>query len=264
MRDGTIRLFNRYLFFFAAFGLVVLLISWVTISRNILHNHFRNHFARVSAEIRQIHTALESYHLDYRTFPIQTEANPYGLERLTTPVAYLSTLPNDPFALAENIEIHEKRPKTVAYPIYLGFWLLLLVTLVCAIVMIRRWYARTLLVMVLLIAGIAATLDVFSHYALCDLYDKYAAWRDPYLLFRGVGLKYPKDMDGDVYFNTTYSYTLTKDNCAVVVSPGPDLVLELEPRIIRELLGSGLSEKIISYCPTNGIQSKGDIWALVR
>ncbi|MFH1741533.1 MAG: hypothetical protein ABIH23_21210 [bacterium] len=264
MRTDTIRAFSRYLFYSAVFALAALLIFWVFVSQSILHNQIRNYFGRASAEIRQIHTALESYHLDYGTSPIQTEANPYGLERLTTPVAYLPTLPSDPFALAEDIEIHEKPPKTAMYYIYIGFWVFLLVTLVCAIAMIRRCYARTIINIVLLIAGVLGTFDVCFHYALFDLYDKYAAWRDPYLLFRGVGLKYPEDMDGDVYLNTTYLYGLTKDNCAVVASPGPDLVLELDARQIRGLSGSELSEKMISYWPTNGIRSKGDIWVLVR
>lgn len=51
----------------------------------------RSRVSRAKADLRSIHTAMESYHIDHETYPD-------FMFSLTTPIAYLSTYFHDPFA----------------------------------------------------------------------------------------------------------------------------------------------------------------------
>ncbi len=50
----------------------------------------KNLHSRAQADLRTMHTALESYRVDFRVYPEQ-------MRQLTTPIAYISRIPNDPF-----------------------------------------------------------------------------------------------------------------------------------------------------------------------
>lgn len=66
---------------------------------NFLNAQIRAKVAKAYADEKSIGTALESYRLDQNAYPDGT-ASPgpgFGLDRLTSPVAYMSSLPTDPF-----------------------------------------------------------------------------------------------------------------------------------------------------------------------
>lgn len=68
---------------------------------NFLDAQVRSRVARVESDMRSLALGLEAYHLDYNDYPLS--ANPPSWQpptqtwRLTTPVAYLTAVPHDPF-----------------------------------------------------------------------------------------------------------------------------------------------------------------------
>jgi prepilin-type N-terminal cleavage/methylation domain-containing protein len=68
---------------------------------NFLEAQIRAKVARVQADLRTIGTALESYLIDWRIYPNDSEdefdENNHGLRQLTTPLQYLPELPFDVF-----------------------------------------------------------------------------------------------------------------------------------------------------------------------
>jgi len=65
---------------------------------NFLEAQVRSKLSRVYSDIRTLRTGLEAYHVDYQRYPID-----WGYEerrtwaQLTTPVAFLTSIPNDVF-----------------------------------------------------------------------------------------------------------------------------------------------------------------------
>lgn len=68
---------------------------------NFMQASIRSRHARAMNEMRVLHTGLDAYAVDYNRYPpTRGTFNPSYAERLkglTTPVAYLSALPRDPF-----------------------------------------------------------------------------------------------------------------------------------------------------------------------
>ncbi len=71
---------------------------------NFMNARTRATIARVKSEIRSLATSSELYRLDTNTYPNESEHNIYqrarneaGLMWLTTPIAYMASLPSDPF-----------------------------------------------------------------------------------------------------------------------------------------------------------------------
>lgn len=59
---------------------------------NFLEAQVRSKVSRAKADLRSVATAIESYAVDYNHYPLSRQA-----EKLTTPVAYITALPLDPF-----------------------------------------------------------------------------------------------------------------------------------------------------------------------
>jgi type II secretion system protein G len=66
---------------------------------NFLNAQIRARISRSMSDIRSISTALEMYHTDDGRYP-EGRANwaQFGLNRITTPISYMSSIPIDPFA----------------------------------------------------------------------------------------------------------------------------------------------------------------------
>jgi type II secretion system protein G len=69
---------------------------------NFLEAQTRSKVSRVKADMRTIATGMESYLLDYNTYVNDSDntlgkGGEGGLAYLTSPIAYLTTLPQDPF-----------------------------------------------------------------------------------------------------------------------------------------------------------------------
>lgn len=91
-----------------AFTLIELLVAVAIVAilaaiavPNLLEAQMRSKVSRVRADLRTVRTALEAYAVDSGTYPIN--ASGFGftgdLVGLLQPVAYLSSLPTDPFSL---------------------------------------------------------------------------------------------------------------------------------------------------------------------
>lgn len=71
---------------------------------NFLEAQIRARVTKAKAEIRTVTIALESYFLDFRIYPSESEDNmrqrgrtEAGLAWLTSPIAYITSVPEDPF-----------------------------------------------------------------------------------------------------------------------------------------------------------------------
>ena len=66
---------------------------------NFLQAQVRSKVSRAKAELRSITTGMESYYVDENSYPIYSATNFYnvGLLRLTTPIAYMASVPLDQF-----------------------------------------------------------------------------------------------------------------------------------------------------------------------
>ncbi len=80
---------------------------------NFLNAQIRAKISRAISDMKTIETALESYRLDCNDYPPWTENRVRGIDgshpneiryyRMTTPIAYLSSVPVDPFATYANM-----------------------------------------------------------------------------------------------------------------------------------------------------------------
>lgn len=81
--------------------IAIILILLAIAVPNFLSAISRAKVTRARSEMRTIHTALEAYHTDYKTYPdpVTNTWHPSILEipQLTTPNAYLTSFPQDPF-----------------------------------------------------------------------------------------------------------------------------------------------------------------------
>lgn len=82
---------------------------------NFLNAQIKARVARVQSDIKAIATAQEMYYLDNNTYPPESENNIFtgrraraesGLFFLTSPIAYMSSVPHDPFQ--DKIDIEEE------------------------------------------------------------------------------------------------------------------------------------------------------------
>lgn len=67
---------------------------------NFLEAQIRAKVARARGDMRTMATAMETYNLDFRQYPTDHEPDgaDRGLNQLTSPIAYLASLPEDPFS----------------------------------------------------------------------------------------------------------------------------------------------------------------------
>ncbi|MCD6386692.1 prepilin-type N-terminal cleavage/methylation domain-containing protein [Candidatus Sumerlaeota bacterium] len=74
---------------------------------NFLNASIRSKVARTKSDLRTISTALESYYVDHNKYPPDAQCGVINylerLKHLTTPIAYITSVLEDPFANAGNI-----------------------------------------------------------------------------------------------------------------------------------------------------------------
>ena len=103
----------------SAFTLIELLIVVAIIAilaaiavPNFLEAQVRSKVSRAQSDMKTIATALESYHVDYNNYPLDGNDpevlnmdwfnSKRNLSLLTTPMAYMTSYPIDPFHIANN------------------------------------------------------------------------------------------------------------------------------------------------------------------
>lgn len=73
---------------------------------NFLNAQVRAKVAHVEGDFSAVKTALEMYRLDNNTYPIDSDNSlPIGMSKLTTPIAYMSAFPRDPFVKIDQVFI---------------------------------------------------------------------------------------------------------------------------------------------------------------
>lgn len=81
---------------------------------NFLNAQIRAKISRVQADMQAVTTALEQYYLDWNTYvddhDYPSDTSQRGFFRLTTPMAYMSSLPVDPFGSGSAHNYSENNP----------------------------------------------------------------------------------------------------------------------------------------------------------
>lgn len=102
-RNGALRKGFTLIELLIVIAIILILISIAL--PNFLEAQMRAKVAKCKGEIRSITTSLESYYLDFKIYPAESEDNALqrvrlqrGLFWLTTPIKYMSTIPRDVFA----------------------------------------------------------------------------------------------------------------------------------------------------------------------
>jgi type II secretion system protein G len=94
---------------------------------NFLNAQIRAKVSRTMSDIRSISSALEMYGLDNNTYPEgRASWEQFGLDKLTTPISYIASVPIDPFAPTPGID-ERTAPGGYGYfpitlPYYTYFW----------------------------------------------------------------------------------------------------------------------------------------------
>jgi len=91
---------------------------------NFINAQIRAKVSRTMSDIRSLSTALEMYHTDYGDYPEgRATWQIFGLNRLTVPIAYMSSVPVDPFAPADkNLTSGGYGYFPTTLPFYTYFW----------------------------------------------------------------------------------------------------------------------------------------------
>ncbi|MBN1902738.1 prepilin-type N-terminal cleavage/methylation domain-containing protein [Candidatus Sumerlaeota bacterium] len=83
---------------------------------NFLEAQTRSKVSRVKADMRTIATGLEAYHTEHNRYPSSALIHPYmRLTPLSTPVAYITSIPLDIFQPANNGPWHVRQRSHFAY-----------------------------------------------------------------------------------------------------------------------------------------------------
>jgi len=89
---------------------------------NFLEAQIRARVTKAKGEIRTLGIAFESYRLDWKIYPGRSvpyykepgiQRNSAGVTWLTTPIAYITAIPDDPFPTKEDVETGEPREASV-------------------------------------------------------------------------------------------------------------------------------------------------------
>ena len=91
---------------------------------NFLNAQIRAKVSRTMSDIRSLSTALEMYHTDHGDYPEgRATWQIFGLNRLTAPIAYMSSVPLDPFAPTDqNMTAGGYGYFPTTLPFYTYFW----------------------------------------------------------------------------------------------------------------------------------------------
>ncbi|CAN5351506.1 hypothetical protein BH09SUM1_BH09SUM1_19580 [soil metagenome] len=211
---------------------------WAIMTPNIFWAGTRAMQARTKADMRMLATALEAYHADFAAYPPATYGGRTGLERLTTPVSYVTEIPGDLF---------KRYIYGVPFVVFLCRWgqwgWLLIPAGVLACAFRRRMPPRSRENFVLAALMIALPLVVILYRV------NYTGPRS----FRLPNENWPPNDRGFHY------YTDGKD-AFILQSVGPDTKLETVDfaTMPKDAAGMLLKLRGLMYDPSNGTISGGD------
>ncbi len=92
---------------------------------NFLEAQVRSKVARAVSDMRSITTALESYRINWNGYPPNPDpqTNFYVTpEELTTPIAFITSRPSDPFAQGTNLALKNNQPNLVSEEQLYTYW----------------------------------------------------------------------------------------------------------------------------------------------
>lgn len=226
-----------------------------------------------NAYLPSIAQALESYVIDNGRCPAPSSDPPYGLQGITTPIAYIATLPfHDSFRVIdsypkppEQLEAdmeHDYRIRQLISIFMLVAWPTSLAGLIVAVKrrQKRRYWNLALgvisLVVWLPLSYLALPGPMHRESGLSYIVRHYIT-RDP-----SVRITFTMPL-GPMDYSRFYGYACSVDGDAFVHSRGPDLSVGEAFVDAGEKNTDAILETVVTYAPTNGLLSSGDIWVMV-
>ena len=232
-----------------------------------------NGVQEANAYLPSIAQALESYVIDNGRCPAPSSAPPYGLQGITTPIAYIATLPfHDPF---RSIDSYPKPPEQLEaemeqdyrfgqllLALVLAVWLASTVGLIVAIrrrQKKRSWNFALAVSSLIVWLPLSFLLFPFSSNGqhLWEFLAGHYLTRNP---IDRMTFHMPR---GPMDYSRFYGYARSADGDAFVHSRGPDLSVGEAFFGIGEKQTDAILETVVTYAPTNGLLSSGDIWVMV-
>jgi hypothetical protein len=225
---------------------------------------FPNPLITIESSIYQTGEALHLYYSEVGHFPEPVLNPPYLLEKLTTPIAYrFSSVPLDYFQEKQNLNAEAYKHRRAFYlKILLLVVILMVVQLGWMVFIVLKRKNRSMMVTFLVFEFLLIFLCLLVNHKI-DLLNinRLTSFlndnRYPSVQFYKMRMIAPSDK------NRSFYYSLSKDGDAFVWSPGPDFMEEFTLNEIPNLETEYLLNTIITYSPSNGLISAGDLWTCV-
>lgn len=224
--------------------------AWASQIRHIFH--------QTESDIRSLARALESYAMDNQNYPPFIPAPGSGLNLLTTPVAYRSSIPNDPFAGLRSVT-----PRPLPYTrIYFSWFIIVGILFLWVYGAWSCLYKKQ--VFLFLLYGFLTLLLILSIAAKNDL----LLWRLQSLLPWNLGTvefypDYAAIQIDDSQAPCYYFYMRTADGAAIVASQGPDPDYNYTPSEVSNWTLDDVKSRWPAFAPSNGLYSRGDYLAIL-
>lgn len=253
---------------FVALNLCILFFSESLVAATQISNPL----FQTESELSRFSKALSDYKLDYDNFPENAPEPPYGLERLTSPVPYISQIMVDCFMGHQMIteqsdNIREKRfyrYRNLLILLFMlwGFLTLFIFMMLCKHIQLKRKIFKN---EILLLSALLWFIFAFLYISFCmNSHSNFRYFwqiinvkQYPFRLFDSCNLKLPDNP------NRTFHYSLSFDKDAFVWSPGPDYQTNFTSNIVSTKTTKELLDSFTTYSATNGIYSYGDLWFMI-
>lgn len=216
---------------------------------------------QAESKLRILSRSLALYHLDHHVYPVPHPNPPYGLQSLVLPTRYLEydsfPLPVDYFAHPQKIVQRFNYKSVISLLIIFMVWFMWLLSSLVFVFFAKGSFRVGLKIVIAVLISIPLIIRILNPGLPGRvLYDLKRLVYPDYYAFDDIPLAF---IQGDQY---SYFYSVTQDGFAYLASRGPDFDFEVTESITA-LSNFQLRQKVVTFNPSNGLTSSGDIWVIL-